>query len=134
MDADAAPLPEKTTTAGIEKGEVDLPEILEEFITNMICRQTGTKERQIKLICQETVFSATTGRKRPKKHLQFELAIKSLTGNRQIMELLNRLGHCISYHVVTEIKTEMIFEARNRCQYTPYGMELVETVSTMGQL
>ena len=80
------------------------------------------------------MFSATTGRKRPKKHLQFELAIKSLTGNRQIMELLNRLGHCINYHVVTEIKTEMIFEARNRCQYTPYGMELVETVSTMGQL
>ena len=37
------------------------------------------------------------------------------------------MGHCINYHAVTEIETEMTFEARTRCQYTPYGMDLVET-------
>ena len=58
------------------------------------------------------------------------LALKSLTGSRRIIELLNRMGHCINYHGVTEIETEMTYESRNRSQYTPYGMDLVETVGT----
>ena len=36
------------------------------------------------------------------------------------------MKHCIDYHALTEIEREMIFESRNRCQYTPYDKELVE--------
>ena len=68
--------------------------------------------------------------KETKKHLQLGLAIKSSTGNRQIIELLNRMGHCINYHAVTETETEMTLEVRNRCQHIPYGMDLLETVGT----
>ena len=95
MDAETTPLPAKITIADIANGEIDAPEILEEFMTNMICgpdyrRRTDTKKSRIKTISQDIVFSATSGRKRPKKHLQLGLAIKSLTGNRRIVELLNR--------------------------------------------
>ena len=135
MDAETTPLLEKITITDIANGEIDIPEILEEFMTNVICgpdykRQINTKERQIKAISKDILFPENASRKRPKKHLQLGLAVKSLTGNRQIIELLNRMGHSINYHAVTEIETEMTFEARNRCQYTPYGMELVETVGT----
>ena len=121
MDAETTPLPAKITIADIANGEIDVPEILEEFMTNMICgldyrRRTDTKEKQIKAISQDIVFYATAGRKIQKNHLQSGLAIKTVTGNRRITELLNRMGHCINYHAVTEIETEMIFEARNRCQ------------------
>ena len=37
MDAETTPLPEKITIADIANGEIDVPEILEELMTNMIC-------------------------------------------------------------------------------------------------
>ena len=58
------------------------------------------------------------------------LALKSLTGSRRIVELLNRMGHCVNYHAVVELETEMTFEARNRSMYTPYGMDLLSSVGT----
>ena len=62
----------------------------------MICgpdcrRRTDTKQRIIKAISQNIVFSAAAGTKKNKKHLQLGLAIKSLTASRQIIELLNRI-------------------------------------------
>ena len=49
MDAETTPLPEKITVADIANGEIDVPDILEEFMTNSICvpnyrRQTDTKK------------------------------------------------------------------------------------------
>ena len=38
MDAETTPLPEKITILDITNGEIDIPEMLEEFMTNMICR------------------------------------------------------------------------------------------------
>ena len=37
--------------------------------------------------------------------------MKSLTGSRKVIEILNRFGHCISYHAVEEIETELTFKA-----------------------
>ena len=126
MNAETTPLTEKITIADIANGERDVPKILEELMTNMTRRpdyssRTDIKERRTKAISQDIVFSVTAGRKRPKKHSQLGLAIKSLTGNRRIIKLLNRIRHCINYHSVTEMETKMTFEARNRCQYLPYA-------------
>ena len=126
MNAETTPLTKKITIADIANGKIDVAKILEEFMTNMICgpdyrSRTDTKERRTKAINQDIVFSATAGRKRPKKHSPLGLAIKSLTGNKWITELLNRIRHCINYNSVTEMETEMTFEARNRCQYLPYA-------------
>ena len=38
MDAETTPLPEKITILDITNGKIDIPEMLEEFMTNMICR------------------------------------------------------------------------------------------------
>ena len=35
------------------------------------------------------------------------VGIKSLTGSREIVDLLNRLGHSVSYHVTEGIKIEI---------------------------
>ena len=50
IDAETNPLPEKITIADIANGEIDVPEILEEFMTNRIFGpdyrwQFDTKER-----------------------------------------------------------------------------------------
>ena len=87
MNAETTPLTKKITIADIANGKIDVAKILEEFMTNMICgpdyrSRTDTKERRTKAINQDIVFSATAGRKRPKKHSPLGLAIKSLTGNK----------------------------------------------------
>ena len=48
--------------------------------------------------------------------------MKSLTGSRKVIEYLNKLRHCVSYHTVEEIETEMTFEANKEGALTPHGM------------
>ena len=38
----------------------------------------------------------------------------SLTGSRKVIEILNRLGHCVSYNLVEEIKTELTYAANEK--------------------
>ena len=39
------------------------------------------------------------------------MAIKSLTGSRKVVDLLNRLGHCTSNSTVEELETKLTSEA-----------------------
>ena len=44
--------------------------------------------------------------------------------------MMNRMGHCVNYHTVEELETELTFEARQRNQYTPFGMTLQSDLGT----
>ena len=48
--------------------------------------------------------------------------MKSLTVSRKVIEILNKLGHCVSHHTVEEIETEMTFEANKDGALSPHGM------------
>ena len=52
------------------------------------------------------------------------IALKSLTGSRKFVEIMNRLGHCISYHTIEEIETEATFESTKNNFFTSSGMKL----------
>ena len=52
---------------------------------------------------EDAVFAATAGLKKLQKHLMLGIALKSLTGSRNVIEIMNRLGHCVSYHTIEEI-------------------------------
>ena len=135
MEADVNTLPDNVTIEDINKVEVDVPEVVKEFLQNVISgpdyrRKTETKRSRIDSIGQDLIFAATAGRKKPKKHLQLGLAMKSLTGSRRVIESLNRMGHCVNYHDVAELETEMTFEASNNSTYTPVGMDLIRCVGT----
>ena len=81
------------------------------------------KKRRIKSISEDAIFSSTLGRKKPQKHLQLVIAIKSLTGSRKVVEVLNRLGHCVSYSTTEELETELTYEANKTNDVTPFGMD-----------
>ena len=40
--------------------------------------------------------------------------MKSLTGSRKVIEILNRIGHCASYNLVEEIETERTYAANEK--------------------
>ena len=62
---------------------------------------------QARSVCDDVVFITTRGRTKPGKHICLALGIKSMTGSRRIIEILNRFGHSISYHVMESMETEL---------------------------
>ena len=108
-------LPENLKIEDIQKSEVDIPELLKLSFQNIIggpdSRRWASNLKQIrtKSISEDVAFAATSGLIKPQKHLMLGFALRSLTGSRQIVEIMNRLGHCISYHTIEEIETEATF-------------------------
>ena len=54
----------------------------------------------------------------------------SLTGSRKVVEMMCRLGHCASYHTVTEIENKMTIKATKSVKATPFGMSLNASTAT----
>lgn len=63
------------------------------------------------------ILRATSGQTKQSKHLM--LGITSLTGSREVIKVLNKLGNCVSYHVVEEIETPTTFEANKERALLP---------------
>ena len=49
------------------------------------------------------------------------LGIKSITGSRKVIDILNCMGHSISYHSTEELETRLATEITERNQSTPDG-------------
>ena len=130
LDCKHQPLQENITLEDIKKGEIETPEILENFLTYLIAgpdsrrHESDVKQRRIKSIIDDVIYAATGGKKKPSKHLMLGMAIKSLTGSRTVLQVLNRYGYCSSYNTIQEIETELTFEANKRQEILPYGIEL----------
>ena len=68
------------------------------------------------------VYCSISGLKKPRKHLELSVALKSLTGSKTTVRLMNKLGHCASYSAEEELETELTFAANKNDDITPYGM------------
>ena len=121
-------LPENLTLEDMYKGEIDVPELVLDFFTYLIggpdsrCCSQPSKQRRINSINQDAIFAATSGQKNPGKHLVIGMTLKSLTGSRKVVDMMNRLGHCVSYNTTEELETELTFEANKDRNATPHGM------------
>ena len=129
-------LTENLKAEGIFKGKVEVPDLVQKYFKYFIVGLDSYKwdlksgKRRIESISQDVVFSNTSGIKKPSKHLQLELAIKSLTRSRKVVEILNRMGHCASYSTVEELETELTFEANKNSKQTPFGMKTTTEINT----
>ena len=90
----------------------------------------AAKSYRIKFISEDAVLATTSGRRRPAKHLQIGIAIKSLIGSKKVVTMLNRLGHCINYNRIKELETELTYNCSNANQITPSGMSKEKSCST----
>ena len=130
LDSPHTPLPEDLRIADILKGEIVVPELLDEFVSTLVQGpdvrrgQTNSKKRRIESITNDLVYIVTGGNKKPKEQLMLGLALKKLTSSRKVIEILNRLGHCISYTAIEELETELTMQLNDDDRATPYGMKL----------
>ena len=136
MNASSIKLPEHLKVEDIFKGEVEVPDLVQNFFKYLIGGPDSRKwdlesrKRRIKSISQDIVFSTTSGIKNLSKHSQIGLAIKSLTGSRKVVKILNRMGNCVSYSTVEELETELSFEANKNNKETPFEMKTTPEFKT----
>ena len=58
------------------------------------------------------------------------MAMKSITGSRRVIDILNKLGHSINYTTAEELETELTFGESNREQITSTGVDLNVNLAT----
>ena len=103
--------------------ETKVPELLELFFNSLYSgssKPTNEKiKRRVSSSVQDAIFNASNGRLKPRKHLLLGLGMKSLTGSRKILEILNHLGHCIGYHTSEELETDFALSLMEHPGVTP---------------
>ena len=119
-------LPYPVTPEALKAGQADPPEVLKHFFTVLF---SGTEElsdfrveRYVHSASQDAIFMTTRGRVKPSKHLCLGLGLKSLTGSRKVIELVNHFGHSVSYHTVEELETDLAKTVTEKQHSTPYGL------------
>ena len=53
----------------------------------------------------DLLYTVPKGRRKTPKHVGLSVAVKNLTGSKEVITLLNRFGHAISYDQVLQIET-----------------------------
>ena len=74
---------------------------------------SNPSQRIVNLVCsfsQGIVYAVTCGKTKPPKQVLSSYGVKTLTGNVELLEILNRLGHGISYHQLGENDTALCIE------------------------
>ena len=59
----------------------------------------------IQSFSQDLIYAVTGGQYKPPKQILLSYGVKSLTGNVELIQILNRLGHAISYSQLQENDT-----------------------------
>lgn len=111
----------------ITKGECDIPEELRLLIEYIVqgpqkASESSLKQNKISAICSSIILTASNGLIKPSICLTLGLTTKSLTGCRRMIEILNRMGHCVSYTVTEEMETELAYACSSDMRILPYGL------------
>ena len=126
-------LPDPLTACALSADKGNTPQQLIDFFTVLFC---GTEEpndriaRQIQSVCDDVMYITSRGRIQSSKHLCMGLGLKSLTGNRQVIDIMNRFGHSIGYHTTERLETELASVITDKQQATPDGMRLQSGLCT----
>ena len=98
----------------LEPKKFVIPEKLKEFLSKMFHEEEKPNARKSRIcysFAQDIVFAVTNGNGKVKtpKSILLPTMIKSLTNNTELINVLNRLGHSLSYSTLMESQTENSF-------------------------
>ena len=89
-----------------------LPSALLKFLTALLSKQgtghiSGRSERLVRSMAQDICYNVTCGQWKMPKHLLLGMTMRHLTGSFQVINILNRFGHCASHSTLLELETAM---------------------------
>jgi hypothetical protein len=98
-----------------------IPHLLDMFCTVLFSGASMESERKknekvVRLsnsICQDIVYIVSNGNIKTTESVLFPVVVKSLCNNTEVIRLINRHGHGISYDLIEEIETEHALKVLN---------------------
>ena len=131
-------IPADVKLEDVIKGEIEIPCLVRTFYENLVTpggrhKDNGISrgnERRSESLSYDTIYAVSKGRIKTSKHILLGLVMRTLTGSRKALEVLNRLNHCISYHAAEELDTEMVFTSAARKRLLPDGLHLAPDLNT----
>ena len=120
-------LPKPVTAEAVMTGQGQTPPDLLTFFRTLYTGSSDVSrnariERLVQSVCDDVVYTTTRGRSKPSKHMSMGLGLKSLTGSRKVLEILNRFGHSTGYHTVEAMETDLGTIISDRNCATPDGI------------
>ncbi len=112
----------------VVNGDADPPYIVKTFFRVLLTgddKEDSCSDRITRLVnsaSDDAVFNTTRANIKPAKHMCVGMGIKSLTGSKRVIDIINRYGSCISYSVAEEIETDIAFAISEKGQALPDGM------------
>ena len=97
-------------------GHISLPKHLERFIVGLLTGNPDNKNQTkrvttlVQSFSQDMIYAVTAAKHKPPKHILLPYAVKTLTGNVEIIRTLNNLGHGISYSQLEENDTALCLQ------------------------
>lgn len=82
-------------------------------------------QRLVLSLAQDLLYNVLKGRMKTPKHVALPIAVRNLTGLKEVITLLNRYGHGISYDQVLEIETAL---AESHIEAQEHGVILPKVI------
>ena len=104
----------------LEPEKFQMPKILGQFLTSLITGQENgehmsSRSARLRLsLAQDIVYIITEGRVKTPKSVLLPSVIKQLTNNTEIINTINRLGHGVSYSILSEMHTENAYNIQDQ--------------------
>ena len=92
--------------------------------------QTERVSRLSNSFAQDLVYAVTNGKEKTAKHILLPNAVKSLTGNVELIHTLNRLGHSLSYSMMQQIDTALCLQKLSSGDNVPLPTDLRPSIFT----
>ena len=105
------PKPEK-----LNNDNMKMPKSLTDFFNVLLTGKadetasSAKVQRLVQSFAQDCVYAICCGISKPAKHILLPWTVKALTGNVELIKILNRLGHGISYSQLEEIDTALCLQ------------------------
>jgi len=112
--------------SSLQGGNTEVPEVVDTFLHHLFSgsdspltdRTTWPKRS----VAQDLVFAITRGRFKAAKHSLLPSAVKSLTGNIKLIQLLDRLGHGIAYSQLEELNLSLCLQKLCMAEQTSFPL------------
>ncbi|KAL7290743.1 hypothetical protein TKK_0015494 [Trichogramma kaykai] len=104
-------------------GECEIPKWLKLFwqttLGGMNKRNSDRIERLSDCYSQDSIFSITKGNIKPRKQILLGVELKSMTGSKKVINILNRQGYCIGYSNILELETSAAYSCSSSDRVCP---------------
>ena len=104
--------------------KIQIPKLLELFLIQLLKNSKknvfSKTETVIESFAVDIIFSVTQGKLLILMHFALATGLHSITGSHKVIDILNKLGHCINYSTICKIETSQAVKAQEQSWWTSH--------------